>query len=87
MGVLPMTELRSIPTIGANMEEHLIRLGYSTLDSLTGQDPEEMYERDVQLHGGHLDRCVVYVYRLAVYYAENRHNLDPDKCRWWAWKD
>ncbi len=82
-----MTELRRIPTIGANMEEQLIRLGYSTLDSLIGQDPEEMYRRDTVLHGGSLDRCVLYVYRLAVYYAENRDHLDPDLCRWWAWKD
>lgn len=82
-----MAELRRIPTIGANMEEHLIRLGYSSLDSLIGQDPEEMYRRDTALHGGSLDRCVLYVYRLAVYYAENRDHLDPDLCRWWAWKD
>lgn len=82
-----MTELRRIPTVGANMEEHLVRLGYSTLDSLIGQDPEEMYRRDTALHGGSLDRCVLYVYRLAVYYAENRDHLDPDLCRWWAWKD
>lgn len=81
-----MSDLRRIPGIGREMEQHLLRLGYPTVASLRGADPEAMYAEDCALHGGVLDRCVLYVYRCAVYYAET-DTPDPDKCRWWAWKD
>ena len=28
----------------------------------------------------------LYVWRLAVYYAENKEK-DPEKLKWWYWKD
>ncbi len=68
------------------MEEHLLRLGYPSVNSLKGQNPEAMYEADKQWHGGSLDRCVLYVYRLAVYFAENDAH-EPEKLKWWNWKD
>ena len=45
------SDLRTIPGVGSNMEEHLLRLGVSSVASLRGQDPEELYERDCVLHG------------------------------------
>jgi len=33
-----------------------------------------------------VDRCVLYVYRLAVYFAENETH-EPEKLKWWNWKD
>ena len=80
------TDLRRIPGVGKNMEEHLVRLGYTSVDSLRGQDPEAMYAQDCRLHGGYLDRCVLYVYRCAVYFAENERH-EPEKLKWWNWKD
>ena len=32
------------------------------------------------------DRCVLYVFRCAVYYAEHEER-DAEKCKWWYWKD
>ena len=78
--------LRSIPGVGVNIEKHFINLGYTTVESLRGCDPEKLYERDCLLHGARLDRCLLYVYRLAVYYAENDIH-DPEKLKWWKWKD
>lgn len=78
-------DLKIIPGVGENMEKHLHDLGYFTIDSLKGQNPESMYEADKELHGGSLDRCVLYVYRLCVYYAEN-DEYDLDKLKWWNWK-
>lgn len=80
------TELQQIPGVGPNMERHFHALGYTTLDSLKGADPEEMYLRDRALHGGKVDRCVLYVYRLAVAWAEGRE-LAPEQRNWWGWKD
>lgn len=38
-----MGELQKIPGVGKNMEQHLRALGYDTIASLRGADPEEMY--------------------------------------------
>jgi hypothetical protein len=32
------------------------------------------------------NRCLPYVFREAVYIAENK-NPDPEKLKWWKWKD
>ena len=81
-----MSELRKIPGVGPDMERHLNTLGVHTLDDLRTQDAEALYARDRALHGGVLDRCVLYVYRLAVYYAQNDVH-DPEKLKWQNWKD
>ena len=81
-----MTDLLKIPGVGANMKEHLLNLGIQCVEDLKGQDAQALYDRDCLLHGGSLDRCVLYVYRLAVYYAENEVH-DPEKLKWWNWKD
>ncbi len=84
--MIEKTEFCSIPGVGKNMEQHLLRLGYTDIASLKGQSPEAMYEADCHLHGGHVDRCVLYVYRLVVYFADNEQH-DPEKLKWWYWKD
>ena len=40
------TELQRIPGVGKATEADLIRLGYPTIASLRGADPEELYKRD-----------------------------------------
>ena len=80
-------DLQKIPGIGKNMEAHLIRAGYPNIASLKGQDPDEVYQRDCLAQGVTVDRCALYSYRLAVYYADNDGQLPPDKRNWWAWKD
>jgi hypothetical protein len=79
-------ELERIPGVGKNMARHLLNAGYPTIESLKGQNPEEIYQKDCQYHGCRVDRCVLYVYRLAVYFAENEMR-DPEKLKWWNWKD
>ena len=80
------SELEAIPGVGPNMARHLERIGCPTLDSLKGQDPEELYRRDCLSQGCQVDRCVLYVYRLAVHYAEHG-SCPPDRQNWWDWKD
>ena len=74
-----------IPGVGKAMEQDFIRLGYRCVDDLKGQDPEKMYEKMCEIEGCKVDRCVLYVYRLAVYFAEN-DKYDPEKLKWWNWK-
>lgn len=80
------TDLRRIPGVGPRTEEDLIRLGYTTVESLRDVDPEALYERDCALRGCRIDRCQLYVYRCAVYFASTEEP-DPEKLKWWSWKD
>ncbi|MEJ2052157.1 MAG: helix-hairpin-helix domain-containing protein, partial [Calditrichota bacterium] len=36
--------------------------------------------------GYKVDRCMLYVFRTAVYYVSNTGH-DPEKLKWWNWKD
>ena len=40
------SELEKIPGVGPNMAAHLHALGFDTAESLRGQDPQALYERD-----------------------------------------
>jgi hypothetical protein len=53
---------------------------------LCGEDPQEMYTRLCALENAHIDRCVLYVFRCAVYFADEKQH-DPEKLKWWNWKD
>ncbi len=81
-----ITDLKKIPGVGIKTERDLVKLGYTTISSLKGQNPEEMHEKDCLLRGFRVDRCQLYVYRCAVYFAETE-NPEPDKIKWWNWKD
>ncbi len=80
------SELEQIPGIGPDMARHLMDIGYTTIASLKGQDPEEIYLRDCAHQRHEVDRCVLYVYRLAVHYADNDGILPEGKADWWNWK-
>ena len=80
------TDLQKIPYVGKETEKDLILLGFDSIAALKGADPEAMYEKECALKGVKIDRCQLYVYRMAVYYAENEVH-DPEKLKWWNWKD
>lgn len=80
------TDLQQIPGVGKKIEQALIDLGYSSVAALRHQDPQQIYERDCLRRGFRLDPCLLYVYRLAVYYAEHDTH-EPEKLKWWYWKD
>ena len=79
-------DLQTIPGIGPRMAQDLRDLGYFTVDELKGQDPELMYKRLCLIHGMHIDRCVLYVFRCAVYFA-SEEDPEPELLKWWNWKD
>ena len=79
-------DLQQIPGIGPAMAGDLKRLGIRSVRDLKGRDPERLYRRLCRLEGHHVDRCVLYVFRCAVYYASTRRP-HPDKLLWWNWKD
>lgn len=80
------TDLTVIPGIGANMARHLNNIGIFHVEDLVGKDPEELYQKNCVKKGYQDDRCVLYVFRCAVYFAENRER-ETEKLKWWYWKD
>ena len=79
-------ELEVIPGVGPSIAADLRSLGFRNVGQLRDQDPEAMYERLMQKVGAHVDRCVLYVFRTAVYYASHKTH-DPRMLKWWSWKD
>ena len=81
-----INEFQSIPGVGKSIAKDLADLGYRKVDDLRSEEPEEMYQNLIALRGRHIDRCVLYVFRCANYFAGNSIH-DPELLRWWNWKD
>ncbi|GAB7141103.1 protein Cdd1 [Deferribacterales bacterium RsTz2092] len=81
------SELTKIPGIGKNMAEHLTKAGFPTIESLKGKKADDVYAADCIAQNSTLDRCVLYCYRLAVYYADHDGQLPENKLNWYDWKD
>ena len=79
-------ELQTIPGIGPSMSQDLRNLGIYKIEDLVGQDPERMFKRLRLMHDINMDRCVLYVFRCAVYYATEQQH-EPELLKWWNWKD
>jgi len=79
-------DLESIPGIGKSIAQDLRDIGINRIADLKKQEPEDMYYRLAVLRGQHIDRCVLYVFRCAVYYASSKKH-DPELLKWWNWKD
>ena len=77
--------LTVIPGVGISIAKDLMRIGIYTVDDLKGKNPEELYKRSNTYAGNVQDRCLLYVFRCAVYVAEG--GTDPKKLKWWNWKD
>ncbi len=78
-------QLTTIPGIGSKLAEKLNELGIKKVSQLKNKNPENLYEKLMEIRGHHIDRCVLYTFRCAVYYAETE-KPDPEKLKWWNWK-
>ena len=79
-------ELSRIPGVGPSIASDLYLLGVREIADIRGQNPESLYADLCQRAGQHVDRCVLYVFRCAVYYASEIQH-DPERLKWWNWKD
>lgn len=78
--------LEEIPGVGCVVAQNMEALGIREVSDLAGRDPEELYRLDCLRKGYQEDLCALYLWRAAVYYAENPVR-DPEKLKWWYWKD
>lgn len=79
-------KLQIIPGIGKSLSGDLYDLGYRDVGELRGEDPQAMWDQLSELRNCRQDRCVLYVFRCAVYFAGNK-NHDHELLKWWNWKD
>ena len=77
--------LETIPGVGKSIAADLREIGINRVSDLANRDPQELYDQLCRKSGTNMDRCVLYVFRCAVYYADNeQHN--PELLKWWNWK-
>lgn len=80
--------LIKIPGVGKSIATDLWNIGVRNIEDLKGKDPELLYILSNEFVGTIQDRCLLYVFRCAVYYAETDDSeKDPEKLKWWNWKD
>lgn len=80
--------LRKIPGVGPSIANDLIRIGIQSVEELKGKDPYRLYDLSNAKAGCIQDRCLLYVFREAVYYADTpKEEHDSWKLKWWNWKD
>ncbi len=78
--------LETIPGVGKSIARDLFDLGIKEPSQLHGKSPERLYDELCRLRGVHVDRCMLYVFRCAVYYVSTKRP-DRKKLNWWNWKD
>jgi len=81
-----IASLCTIPSIGPSLARDLLSLGIHEVSDLKGLDPQALYDQLCEQTGQHHDRCVLYTFRCAVYFASTA-TPDPEKLKWWHWKD
>jgi hypothetical protein len=79
-------DLTSIPGVGPKIAQNLRLIGVHRVRDLRNADPEKLYRKLERTLGEHVDRCGLYVFRAAVYFASHRTH-DPARLKWWNWKD
>ena len=78
-------QLTVIPGVGKSIAEVLINIGIISVNDLKGKDPEVLYQLSNEYVGKIQDRCLLYTFRCGVYYANG--GREPEKLKWWNWKD
>lgn len=81
-------ELTQIPGVGKSIATDLWNIGITAISDLKGRDPEVLYDLSNRYEGTVQDRCLLYVFRCAVYFAETpKTQQEIDKLKWWNWKE
>lgn len=78
--------LESIPGVGKSISRDLKDIGINKVTDLINKSPEKLYNDLCKKREAEIDPCVLYVFRCAVYYAENDDH-ESELLKWWNWKD
>jgi hypothetical protein len=78
--------LQAIPGVGPSIAADLRAIGIEDPTGLRSQYPERLFARSNALKSVTQDRCLLYVFRCAVYFA-NTSRRQPELLKWWNWSD
>ncbi len=81
-----LQELEQIPGAGYTIARHMLNIGIHSIDDLKGAQAEQLYDRLCEFKASPVDRCMLYVFRCAIYYASNTDH-DPQLLKWENSKD
>jgi len=81
-----LQELEQIPGVGKTIARDMQNIGINSIDDLKGRQAEQLYDRLCEFKASPVDRCMLYVFRCAIYYASNTE-YDPELLKWENWKD
>jgi hypothetical protein len=88
MTVDAQIDLMKIPGVGESISNDLMNIGIYSINDLKGKNPEYLYEKSNKAEGAVQDRCILYVFRCAVYFSETKvTDRVQEKLKWWNWKD
>ena len=80
--------LTIIPGVGKSLATDLWNIGINSVEELKGQNPDYLFDLSNNFAGIIQDRCVLYVFKCAVYYADTpKEEHEAEKLKWWNWKD
>lgn len=80
-------QLQIIPGVGKSIARDLAGIGINRVEDLIGKVPEDLFDQSNRIAGVIQDRCLLYVFRCAVYFAETpAEERDKEKLKWWNWK-
>ncbi len=83
-----LKDLTTIPGVGKSIANDLWNIGIQKVADLKGRDPDVLYDLSNRFEGTRQDRCLLYVFRCAVYFAETpAEEQEREKLKWWNWKD
>jgi hypothetical protein len=81
-------DLMQIPGVGKSIARDLLNIGITSVADLRKQDPQQLYDLSNKYAGAVQDRCLLYVFRCAVYYAStDKKKHQSEKLKWWNWQD
>lgn len=81
-----MSDLQTIPGVGPKIELLLNDVGVTSIEDIKTADPEQLYDDLCDKKASPVDRCVLYVFRCAKYFVSNKQH-NPERLKWWNWKD
>lgn len=81
-----LKELVNIPWVWPKLAKMFFDTWIKKVSDLNRKNPEDLYNKICINLWYQVDRCVLYVCRSSVYFAENEIH-DSEKLKWWNWKD
>ena len=79
-------QLETIPGVGPKIARYMRDIDIDSVADLKGQKAQELYDKLCDFQAAPVDRCMLYVFRSSIYYADNTEH-DPELLNWWNWKD